>query len=55
MQIFFIKISSSETVKLQQWSDGTVTLERITEVGGGVTASISAGIRGLEDWAAAPS
>ncbi|MFC8830512.1 hypothetical protein ACFT9I_34885 [Streptomyces sp. NPDC057137] len=50
VQIFFIKISSSETVKLQQWSDGTVTLERITEVGGGVTASISAGIRGLEDW-----
>ncbi|WP_159392455.1 hypothetical protein [Streptomyces niveus] len=50
VQIFFIKISSSETVKLQQWSDGTVTLERITETGGGVTASISAGIRGLEDW-----
>ncbi|WP_329384394.1 hypothetical protein [Streptomyces sp. NBC_01716] len=50
VQIFFIKISSSETVKLQQWSDGTVTLERITETGGGVTASISAGIKGLEDW-----
>ncbi|MFI6084945.1 hypothetical protein ACIBBB_28920 [Streptomyces sp. NPDC051217] len=50
VQIFFIKISSSEQVKLQQWSDGTVTLERITETGGGVTASISAGIKGLEDW-----
>ncbi|MGW6741050.1 hypothetical protein ACWGDX_09975 [Streptomyces sp. NPDC055025] len=50
IQIFFIKISSSETVKLQQWSDGTVTLERITETGGGVTASISAGIPGLKDW-----
>ncbi|MFD7224670.1 hypothetical protein ACFV9P_27215 [Streptomyces sp. NPDC059892] len=50
IQILFIKISSSETVKLQQWSDGTVTLERVTEVGGGVTASISAGIPGLKDW-----
>ncbi|MFB7271425.1 hypothetical protein [Streptomyces sp. NPDC056244] len=50
VQIFFIKISSSETVKLQQWSDGTVTLERVTEAGGGVTASISAGIPGLKDW-----
>ncbi|MFE2037203.1 hypothetical protein ACFXBB_28935 [Streptomyces scopuliridis] len=50
IQILFIKISSSETVKLQQWSDGTVTLERVTETGGGVTASISAGIPGLKDW-----
>ncbi|QXE35307.1 hypothetical protein KQY30_14530 [Streptomyces sp. GMY02] len=50
IQIFFIKISNSETVKLQQWSDGTVTLERVTETSGGVTASISAGIPGLKDW-----
>ncbi|MFJ9028240.1 hypothetical protein ACIRQP_06890 [Streptomyces sp. NPDC102274] len=50
IQILFIKISSSETVKLQQWSDGTVTLERVTDTGGGVTASISAGIPGLKDW-----
>ncbi|MFD7285260.1 hypothetical protein [Streptomyces sp. NPDC059863] len=50
IQIVFIKISSSETVKLQQWSDGTVTLERVNETSGGVTASISAGIPGLKDW-----
>ncbi|MFD7284789.1 hypothetical protein [Streptomyces sp. NPDC059863] len=50
IQILFIKISNSETVKLQQWSDGTVTLERVTETSGGVTASISAGIPGLKDW-----
>ncbi|MFJ9027784.1 hypothetical protein ACIRQP_04525 [Streptomyces sp. NPDC102274] len=50
IQVVFIKISTSETVKLQQWSDGTVTLERVTETGGGVTASISAGIPGLKDW-----
>ncbi|WP_405797447.1 hypothetical protein [Streptomyces sp. NBC_01506] len=50
VQILFIKISSTETVKLQQWSDGTVTLERVKEAGAGVTASVSAGIRGLEDW-----
>ncbi|MGW2514691.1 hypothetical protein ACWC0A_36005, partial [Streptomyces scopuliridis] len=55
IQILFIKISSSETVKLQQWSDGTVTLERVTETGGGVTASISAGIPGLKDWGGSAS
>ncbi|MFD7122176.1 hypothetical protein ACFWAA_34825, partial [Streptomyces sp. NPDC059922] len=36
IQVAFIKISSSETVKLQQWSDGTVTLERVNETSGGV-------------------
>ncbi|MFE2036992.1 hypothetical protein ACFXBB_27845 [Streptomyces scopuliridis] len=55
IQILFIKISSSETVKLQQWSDGTVTLERVTESGAGVTASISAGIPGLKDWGGSAS
>ncbi|MFE4831527.1 hypothetical protein [Streptomyces sp. NPDC056672] len=50
IQVVFIKISASETVKLQQWSDGTVTLERVTDTAGGVTASISAGIPGLKDW-----
>ncbi|QXE34975.1 hypothetical protein KQY30_12540 [Streptomyces sp. GMY02] len=50
IQIVFIKISSSETVKLQQWSDGTVTLERVHDNAGGVSASISAGIPGLKDW-----
>ncbi|MFE4290584.1 hypothetical protein [Streptomyces sp. NPDC056647] len=55
IQILFIKISSSETVKLQQWSDGTVTLERVTETGGGVTASISVGIPGLKDWGGSAS
>ncbi|MFE2494386.1 hypothetical protein [Streptomyces scopuliridis] len=55
IQILFIKISSSETIKLQQWSDGTVTLERVTETGGGVTASISAGIPGLKDWGGSAS
>ncbi|MFE7572998.1 hypothetical protein ACFU76_39745, partial [Streptomyces sp. NPDC057539] len=55
IQVAFIKISSSETVKLQQWSDGTVTLERVNETGGGVTASISAGIPGLKDWGGSAS
>ncbi|MEV4974541.1 hypothetical protein, partial [Streptomyces scopuliridis] len=55
IQVAFIKISASETVKLQQWSDGTVTLERVTETGGGVTASISAGIPGLKDWGGSAS
>ncbi|MFJ9031075.1 hypothetical protein ACIRQP_21590 [Streptomyces sp. NPDC102274] len=55
IQILFIKISGSETVKLQQWSDGTVTLERVTESGIGVTASISAGIPGLKDWGGSAS
>ncbi|MFE9888268.1 hypothetical protein [Streptomyces scopuliridis] len=55
IQVAFIKISTSETVKLQQWSDGTVTLERVTETGGGVTASISAGIPGLKDWGGSAS
>ncbi|MFE4536948.1 hypothetical protein ACFRKB_18035 [Streptomyces scopuliridis] len=55
IQILFIKISNSESVKLQQWSDGTVTLERVTETGGGVTASISAGIPGLKDWGGSAS
>ncbi|MYZ33978.1 hypothetical protein GT002_02285, partial [Streptomyces sp. SID4917] len=36
IQVVFIKISSSETVKLQQWSDGTVTLERVHDNAGGV-------------------
>ncbi|MFI6695364.1 hypothetical protein ACIBLA_27175 [Streptomyces sp. NPDC050433] len=55
VQILFIKISSSEQIKLQQWSDGTVTLERVTESGGGVTASISAGIPGLKEWGGSAS
>ncbi len=55
IQVAFIKISSSETVKLQQWSDGTVTLERVNETSGGVTASISAGIPGLKDWGGSAS
>ncbi|MEV8367894.1 hypothetical protein AB0Q34_38320, partial [Streptomyces niveus] len=55
VQILFIKISGSEQIKLQQWSDGTVTLERVTESGGGVTASISAGIPGLKDWGGSAS
>ncbi|WP_405607732.1 hypothetical protein OG292_01680 [Streptomyces sp. NBC_01511] len=55
VQILFIKISGSEQVKLQQWSDGTVTLERLTESGGGVTASISAGIPGLKEWGGSAS
>ncbi|MFD3525863.1 hypothetical protein ACFWU9_36205, partial [Streptomyces sp. NPDC058653] len=50
VQILFIKISGSEQVKLQQWSDGTVTLERVGEGAVGPTASVSAGIKGLEDW-----
>ncbi|MFC8081054.1 hypothetical protein ACFUN8_36605, partial [Streptomyces sp. NPDC057307] len=55
VQILFIKLSSSEQIKLQQWSDGTVTLERVTESGAGVTASISAGIPGLKDWGGSAS
>ncbi|WP_405614735.1 hypothetical protein OG292_17645 [Streptomyces sp. NBC_01511] len=55
VQILFIKISSTEQVKLQQWSDGTVTLERLTEGGAGVTGTISAGIPGLKDWGGSAS
>ncbi|MFD3483295.1 hypothetical protein ACFWV8_09180, partial [Streptomyces sp. NPDC058665] len=55
VQIVFIKISGSEQVKLQQWSDGTVTLERVGEGGIGATASISAGIPGLKDWGGSAS
>ncbi|RDG39043.1 hypothetical protein [Streptomyces corynorhini] len=55
VQILFIKISSSESVKVQQWSDGTVTLERVTDSSVGVTASISAGIPGLKDWGGSAS
>lgn len=50
VQILFIKISSSEQVKVQQWSDGSVTLERMSTKGGGVTGSISASIPGLKNW-----
>ncbi|MFJ1648242.1 hypothetical protein [Streptomyces sp. NPDC088258] len=55
LQILFIKISGSETIKLQQWSDGTVTLERVDDSSVGVTASISAGIPGLKDWGGSAS
>ncbi|MGS2591019.1 MULTISPECIES: hypothetical protein [Streptomyces] len=55
VEVLFIKIRGSEYVKVQQWSDGTVTLERVTETGGGVTASISTGIKGLEDWGGSAS
>ncbi|MEV7426245.1 hypothetical protein [Streptomyces sp. NPDC091212] len=55
VQILFIKISSSESVKVQQWSDGTVTLERVTDSSVGVTASISAGIPGLKEWGGSAS
>ncbi|MFE5664698.1 hypothetical protein ACFQ7W_12300 [Streptomyces niveus] len=55
VQIVFIKISGSEQVKLQQWSDGTVTMERVGESGLGATASISAGIPGLKDWGGSAS
>ncbi|MEV7084521.1 hypothetical protein AB0O07_01235 [Streptomyces sp. NPDC093085] len=55
VQILFIKMSGSDQLKIQQWSDGTVTLERVTETKGGVTASISAGIPGLKDWGGSAS
>ncbi|AXG80906.1 hypothetical protein [Streptomyces paludis] len=55
IQILFIKISNAETVKIQQWSDGTVTLERVTDSGVGATASVSAGIPGLKDWGGSAS
>ncbi|MFF2329328.1 MULTISPECIES: hypothetical protein [unclassified Streptomyces] len=50
IQILFIKISHSEQVKLSQWSDGSVTLERMSTSGGGVTGSIGASIPGLKKW-----
>lgn len=50
VQILFIKISSTEQVKVQQWSDGSVSLERVTSSGAGVTASIGADIPGLKNW-----
>ncbi|MFJ5719064.1 hypothetical protein [Streptomyces sp. NPDC093149] len=50
VQILFIKISHSEQVKLSQWSDGSVTLERMSTTGGGVSGSIGASIPGLKKW-----
>ncbi|MFI5754794.1 hypothetical protein [Streptomyces sp. NPDC051569] len=50
IQILFINISHEEQVKVQQWSDGTVTLERVSTTAGGVKMEISAGIPGLKDW-----
>ncbi|MBD0418487.1 hypothetical protein H0H10_04765 [Streptomyces sp. TRM S81-3] len=50
VQVLFLKISSTEQVKVQQWSDGSVTLERVATSGAGVTASVEAGIPGLEKW-----
>ncbi|MFD9424092.1 MULTISPECIES: hypothetical protein [unclassified Streptomyces] len=35
---------------MQQWSDGTVTVERMKTDSVGITASVSAGIPGLRDW-----
>ncbi|MEW1719057.1 hypothetical protein [Streptomyces sp. NPDC093109] len=55
VQIIFIKISGSEQVKVSQWSDGTVTMERVVDSSVGVTASISAGIPGLKDWGGSAS
>ncbi|MEV7426656.1 MULTISPECIES: hypothetical protein [unclassified Streptomyces] len=55
VQIIFIKISGSEQVKVSQWSDGTVTLERVVDSSVGVTASISAGIPGLKEWGGSAS
>ncbi|MFF5564001.1 hypothetical protein ACFY7Z_18145 [Streptomyces sp. NPDC012623] len=55
VQIIFIKISGSEQVKVSQWSDGTVTLERVVDSSVGVTASVSAGIPGLKDWGGSAS
>ncbi|MFE4832752.1 hypothetical protein [Streptomyces sp. NPDC056672] len=55
IQILFIKISGSEQLKVQQWSDGTVTVERVTDSSVGVTASVSAGIPGLKDWGGSAS
>ncbi|MFE7126461.1 hypothetical protein [Streptomyces sp. NPDC057617] len=55
IQILFIKISGSEQLKVQQWSDGTVTVERVTDSSVGVTTSVSAGIPGLKDWDAKAS
>lgn len=50
VDILFIRISSSEELKVQQWSDGTVTVERMKSSSVGVAGSVSAGIPGLKDW-----
>ncbi|WP_326682365.1 hypothetical protein [Streptomyces sp. NBC_01237] len=55
VQILFLKLNHSEELKVQQWSDGTVTVERMKTDSVGVTASVSAGIPGLRDWGGSAS
>ncbi|MER6345095.1 hypothetical protein ACWC10_06030 [Streptomyces sp. NPDC001595] len=50
VQITFFKMSDTEELKIQQWSDGTVTMQHIETDTVGATTSISAGIPGLKDW-----
>ncbi|MEU2667546.1 hypothetical protein ABZ622_01550 [Streptomyces sp. NPDC007164] len=50
IQILFFKISSSEQVTIEQWSDGSVTLSRNVDVGAGVEGGVSAGIGKLGNW-----
>lgn len=50
IQILFFKISSSEQVAIEQWSDGSVTLSRNVDVGTGVEGGISASIGKLGNW-----
>lgn len=50
IQILFFKISSSEQVTIEQWSDGSVTLSRNVDLGAGVEGGVSAGIGKLGNW-----
>ncbi|MET7637137.1 hypothetical protein [Streptomyces sp. NPDC005438] len=50
VQVLFIKISKSEQVKVQQWSDGTATMERVGSTGGGVTGNLGVSIGKLKGW-----
>ena len=55
LRFLFIKISSETEVKLQQWSDGTVTLTRTSSAGGGVAGGFDAAIPGLDKWGGSAS
>jgi hypothetical protein len=50
VDILFFKLSGSEELMVQQWSDGTVTVQQVKTSSIGVGGSISAGIPGLKDW-----
>ncbi|GHH81964.1 hypothetical protein GCM10018793_40610 [Streptomyces sulfonofaciens] len=50
VDILFFKMSGSEELVVQQWSNGEVTVQEVKSSAIGAGAGISAGIPGLKDW-----